>query len=74
VFIAATHGLLSGPAVDRLKNAPVRGVVVTNTLPISDDKRFDNLTVVSIAPLIADAIDAVFDDGSVSGLFDGENV
>ncbi len=74
VFIAATHGLLSGPAVDRLKNAPVREVVVTNTLPISDDKRFDNLTVVSIAPLIADAIDAVFGDGSVSGLFDGDNV
>ncbi len=43
VYIAATHGLLSGPAVDRLKNGPVREVVVTNTVPISDDKRFDNL-------------------------------
>jgi ribose-phosphate pyrophosphokinase len=74
VIVTATHGVLSGPAVDRLKNAPVREVVVTNTLPISDDKRFDTLTVVSIAPLIADAIDAVFADGSVSGLFDGDNV
>jgi ribose-phosphate pyrophosphokinase len=43
VYIAATHGLLSGPAVDRLKNAPVREVVVTNTVPISDEKRFDSL-------------------------------
>ena len=44
MLIAATHGLLSGPAVDRLKNAPIREVVVTNTLPISDEKRFDSLT------------------------------
>ena len=50
VYIAATHGLLSGPAVDRLKNAPVREVVVTNTLPIPDEKRFDSLRVLSIAP------------------------
>jgi ribose-phosphate pyrophosphokinase len=74
VFIAATHGLLSGPAIDRLKNAPIREVVVTNTLPISDDKRFDNLHVVSIAPLLAEAISAVFEDRSVSELFDGDNV
>ena len=60
--IAATHGLLSGPAVDRLKNGPIREVVVTNTVPIPDDKRFDNLRVLSIAPLLAEAIDAVFED------------
>jgi ribose-phosphate pyrophosphokinase len=74
VLIAATHGLLSGPAVDRLKNAPVREVIVTNTLPISDEKHFDNLRVLSIAPLLADAINAVFEDGSVSELFGGDNV
>src|SRR4051794_38687596 len=74
VYIAATHGLLSGPAVDRLKNAPIREVVVTNTLPVGPDKRFDNLKVLSIAPLLADAIDAVFADESVSRLFDGDNV
>jgi ribose-phosphate pyrophosphokinase len=73
VFVAATHGLLSGPAIDRLKNAPIQGVLVTNTLPISDEKRFDNLHVVSIAPLLADAISAVFEDRSVSELFDGDN-
>jgi ribose-phosphate pyrophosphokinase len=74
VLIAATHGLLSGPAVDRLKNASIREVVVTNTVPVADDKRFDNLRVLSIAPLIADAIDAVFEDRSVSELFGGDNV
>src|SRR6478735_3574981 len=74
VYIAATHGLLSGPAVDRLKNGPVREVVVTNTLPVPDEKRFDNLRVLSIAPLLAEAIDAVFEDGSVSELFGGDNM
>src|SRR5437870_7429994 len=55
VVIAATHGLLSGPAVDRLKNAPVREVIVSNTPPISDDKQFDSLRIMSIAPLLAGA-------------------
>src|SRR6476619_3390510 len=74
VWVTATHGVLSGPAVDRLKNAPVRQVVVTNTLPIHDDKRFDSLEVLSIAPIIAEAIDAVFEDTSVSEIFRGDNV
>ncbi|MGZ8764851.1 MAG: ribose-phosphate diphosphokinase [Acidimicrobiia bacterium] len=74
VIIAATHGLLSGPAVDRLKNARVREVVVTNTLPISDDKRFDSLTVLSIAAIVAEVLGAVFGDKSVSELFRGDNL
>jgi ribose-phosphate pyrophosphokinase len=74
VWVTATHGVLSGPAVDRLKNAPVRQVVVTNTLPIPDDKRFDTLQVLSIAPIIAEALDAVFEDTSVSEIFRGDNV
>jgi ribose-phosphate pyrophosphokinase len=74
VSIGATHALLSGPAVDRLKNGPIRAVVVTNTLPISDEKHFDSLRVLSIAPIVAEAIDAVFDDTSVSELFKGDNV
>ena len=74
MLVAATHGVLSGPAVDRLKNAPVREVVVTNTLPIPSEKRFDSLTVLSIAPIIAEAIDAVFEDTSVSEIFRGDNV
>jgi ribose-phosphate pyrophosphokinase len=74
VSIVATHALLSGPAVDRLKNGPIREVVVTNSLPISDEKHFDALRVVSIAPIVATAIDAVFADASVSELFKGDNV
>src|SRR5690606_6578835 len=60
VMVAATHGVLSDPAVDRLKNAPIREIVVTDTLPIPPERRFDNLTVLSIAPLIARAIREVF--------------
>jgi ribose-phosphate pyrophosphokinase len=74
VYVVATHGLLSGPAVDRLKNAPIREVVVTNTVPIPSEKRFDGLRVLSIAPLVAEAIDAVFEDRSVSELFGGDNL
>jgi len=71
VLVTATHAVLSGPAVDRLKNSQVREVVVTNTLPIPDEHRFDKLTTLSIAPLIARAIREVFEDGSVTSLFEG---
>ena len=71
VVAAATHGVLSGPAVDRLKNSRISEVVITNTLPVSAEQQFDKLTVLSIAPLLARAIREVFDDGSVTSLFDG---
>jgi ribose-phosphate pyrophosphokinase len=71
VIVAATHGVLSGPAVDRLKNSRISEVVVTNTLPIEPARHFDKLSVLSIAPLIARAIKEVFEDGSVTSLFDG---
>jgi ribose-phosphate pyrophosphokinase len=71
VIVAATHAILSGPAVDRLKNSRISEVIVTNTLPISGERRFPQLTVLSIAPLIARAIMEVFDDGSVTSLFEG---
>jgi len=71
VVIAATHALMSGPAVDRLKNSPATEVVVTNTLPLSDESQFDKLTQLSIAPLLSRAIREVFEDGSVASLFDG---
>ena len=73
VIVTATHGVLSGDAVDGLKNSRVSEVIVTNTLPIVADKRFDKLTVLSIAPLIARAINEVFSDGSVTSLFDGQS-
>jgi ribose-phosphate pyrophosphokinase len=72
VVIAATHAILSDPAVDRLKNCNATEVVVTNTLPIPDERRFDKLTVLSIAPLVSRAIREVFEDGSVTSLFDGQ--
>jgi ribose-phosphate pyrophosphokinase len=72
VVIAATHAILSEPAVDRLKNCRALEVVVTNTLPIPVDKQFDKLTCLSIAPLISRAIREVFEDGSVTSLFDGQ--
>jgi ribose-phosphate pyrophosphokinase len=71
VVIAATHAILSGPAVDRLKNCSAAEVIVTDTLPIPADREFDKLTVLSIAPLISKAIREVFEDGSVTSLFDG---
>jgi ribose-phosphate pyrophosphokinase len=73
VIVTATHGVLSGDAVDGLKNSRVSEVIVTNTLPIPLDSRFDKLTVLSIAPLIARAITEVFSDGSVTSLFDGQS-
>jgi len=71
VVIAATHAILSGPAVDRLKACAAREVIVTNTLPIGDECQFDKLTTLSIAPLISRAVREVFEDGSVTSLFDG---
>jgi ribose-phosphate pyrophosphokinase len=73
VIATSTHGVLSGPAVDRLKNSRISEVVVTNTLPIPDDRLLDKLTVLSIAPLLARAISEVFGDGSVTSLFDGHS-
>ncbi len=73
VWAMATHGVLSGPAIDRLKNARIERVVLTNTLPLPPEKQIDKIEVLSIAPLIADALNAVFDDTSVSDIFGGEN-
>ncbi|MHB8220107.1 MAG: ribose-phosphate diphosphokinase [Acidimicrobiales bacterium] len=74
IWAMATHAVLSDPAVDRLKAAPVSRVVVTDTLPISDGRIFDKLEVLSVAKIIADAIDAVFEDTSVSEIFGGDNL
>ncbi len=73
VYAAATHPVLSGPAIDRIKNSPIAHVVVTNTLPIPPEKEIDKIVVLSIAPTIAQTIKAVFEEESVSGLFHGEN-
>jgi len=71
VIIVATHAILSSPAVDRLKACAAREVIVTNTLPLAPEHDFDKLTTLSIAPLLSRAIHEVFEDGSVTSLFDG---
>ncbi|HLG91918.1 MAG TPA: ribose-phosphate diphosphokinase [Acidimicrobiales bacterium] len=73
VWAMATHGVLSEPAIDRLKNSRISRVVITNTLPLPEDYRIDKLEVLSVAGIIADAIDAVFEDTSVSEIFGGQN-
>ncbi|TDQ04285.1 ribose-phosphate diphosphokinase [Labedaea rhizosphaerae] len=72
VVLAATHGVLSNEAPARLAECGAKEVIFTNTLPIPDDKRFGHMTVLSIAPLLAQAIQQVFEDGSVTSLFDGD--
>ena len=73
VIIAATHAVFSDPAVERLSTCGALEVVVTDTLPVPPEHQFENLTVLSIAPLIARAIQEVFEDGSVTSLFDGRS-
>lgn len=71
VIIGATHAIFSNPAVELLQSDAVDEVVVTDTLPLPAEKRFEKLTVLPIAPLIAQAIHEVFEDGSVTSMFDG---
>jgi ribose-phosphate pyrophosphokinase len=73
VWAAATHGVLSGPAIDRIKNSVISRVVITDTLPLPPEKQIDKIVVLSAAGIIAAAIDAVFEDTSVSEIFNGEN-
>ncbi len=74
VHAACTHGLFSGSAVDRLKNSVIERVAMTNTLPLPSEKQIDKIEVLSVARVIADAIDAVFEDTSVSEIFDGAHL
>ena len=71
VVVAATHAVFSDPAVELLQHEAIDSVVVTDTLPLPPEKRWDRLTILPIAPLIARAIHEVFDDGSVTSMFDG---
>jgi len=70
VYASATHALFSGPAVDRLKNAPFKEIVVTNTIKPKGEKELDNLKSLSVASLLGEAIDRIYKDLSVSVLFD----
>ncbi|HEX7134612.1 MAG TPA: ribose-phosphate diphosphokinase [Iamia sp.] len=73
VWAMATHGVLSGPAIDRIKNSSLTKVVITNTLPLPPEKQIEQIEVLSVAPIIGQAIESVFDDASVSEIFGGRN-
>jgi ribose-phosphate pyrophosphokinase len=72
VIVAATHAVFSQPATERLQDASIDEVVVTDTIPVGEEKRFPGLTILPIAPLLARAIHEVFEDGSVTSMFDGQ--
>jgi ribose-phosphate pyrophosphokinase len=74
IWVMATHAVFSGPAVERLRSAPVTRVIVTDTLPLPAERRFEGLEILSIASIVANAIAAIFDDSSVSEIFGGENL
>jgi ribose-phosphate pyrophosphokinase len=69
VYACATHGVLSGKAIENLRNSPIHQLVLTDTIPLPEQKKLDNITVLSIAPLFAEAINRIHSDHSVSILF-----
>ena len=73
VWVYATHGVFCGNALDKFQDAPIDGIVVTDTVPIDPRERPENLTVLTVAPLLAETIINVFSDDSVSAIFGGEN-
>jgi len=74
VQAATTHGVFSGPAIDLLKNSAIERILMTDTLPLPPEKQIDKIEVLSISGVIAKAIDAVFEDTSVSEIFGGNNL
>ncbi|SFQ29312.1 ribose-phosphate diphosphokinase [Caldicoprobacter faecalis] len=70
VYACCTHGVLSGPGVERVKNSPIRELIITNTIPLPPEKRIDKIKILSVAPLFAEAIDRIYGDISVSPLFE----
>ena len=71
----ATHGVLSPPAVERIAAAPIDELIITNSLPLPEDaKNLDKITVLSVGPILAGAVSAIFADASVSDIFQGENI
>lgn len=70
VFAGATHAVLSGPAIERIKDSAIEEMVLLNTVPLPEEKRLDKMTFLSVAPLFAEAMTRVFTNGSISVLFD----
>ena len=70
IFAGCTHGVLSGPAIERIKNSGIKELVVTNTIPLSEEKRIDNIKILSIAPLFAEAIKRINEERPLGELFE----
>jgi ribose-phosphate pyrophosphokinase len=70
VYVCCTHPVLSGPALERLSSSPIKEIVVTNTIPLPPEKQLEKIRVLSVAPLIGDAIIRIHEELSVSKLFD----
>lgn len=69
IYAACTHGVLVGPAIERIKNSPIKELVVTNTIPIEKEKRIEKIKILSIAPLFAEAIKRVNEGEPLGELF-----
>ena len=70
IYAGATHGVLVGPAIERIQNSPIKELVVTNTIPLEDEKRIDKIKTVSIAPLFAEAIKRINEGQPLGDLFE----
>ncbi len=70
VFACCTHGVLSGPAIERIQESPISELVVLDTIPLPEEKRIDKLKILSVAPIFAEAIKRIYGDVSVSEMFD----
>ena len=70
VYACCTHGVFSGPAIERLSQAPFKEIIITNTIPLAKEKRLANMTILSVAPLVGEAILRIHEDLSVSKLFE----
>jgi len=70
VIAAATHGVLSDPAIDRLKEAPIKELIITDTISVKKEKKLPNMKIVSVANVFGEAINRIHNGESVSALFD----
>ena len=74
VYACTTHGVFSDPAIERIEASVIKQIAMTNTLPLPESKQTEKITVLSVAGIIASALDAVFEDTSVSEIFGGKHL
>ena len=69
VYACATHGVLSGPAIERIEKSPIKELVILDTIALPEEKKLDKITILPVAPVFAQAIQRIYDDKPVSPLF-----